>query len=144
MALLVSSGIVGQWPVGRLADRYGRLLVLRIQVFVVILASVAMLGNYAMAPSLFILGCAGFTLYPVAMSWACEKALPHELVAMNQALLMSYTIGSLLGPSMTALLMQNYSDRVLFVMIAAVALVYLLMLLKKQKPDHHHTPFAAA
>lgn len=55
MALLVSSGIVGQWPVGRLADRYGRLLVLRIQVFVVILASVAMLGNYAMAPSLFIL-----------------------------------------------------------------------------------------
>lgn len=54
MALLVSSGIVGQWPVGRLADRYGRLLVLRIQVFVVILASVAMLGNYAMAPSLFI------------------------------------------------------------------------------------------
>ena len=78
------------------------------------------------------------------MSWACEKALPHELVAMNRALLMSYTIGSLLGPSMTALLMQNYSDRVLFVMIAAVALVYLLMLLKKQKPDHHHTPFAAA
>lgn len=70
--------------------------------------------------------------------------MPHELVAMNQALLMSYTIGSLLGPSMTALLMQNYSDRVLFVMIAAVALVYLLMLLKKQKPDRHHTPFAAA
>ena len=35
MALLVSSGIVGQWPVGR-ADRYGRSLVLRIQVFVVI------------------------------------------------------------------------------------------------------------
>ncbi|VTR38386.1 Uncharacterized MFS-type transporter ycaD [Serratia fonticola] len=98
MALLVSSGIVGQWPIGRLADRYGRLLVLRIQVFVVILASIAMLGNYAMAPALFILGCAGFTLYPVAMSWACEKVQPHQLVAMNQTLLMSYTVGSLLGP----------------------------------------------
>ncbi|MNW13903.1 putative MFS-type transporter YcaD [compost metagenome] len=61
---------------------------------------------------------------------------------MNQALLMSYTIGSLLGPSMTALLMQNYSDRLLFVMIAAVALVYLMMLLRK--PDRHHTPLAAA
>ncbi|GAA3609621.1 MFS transporter [Gibbsiella greigii] len=142
MALLISAGIVGQWPVGRMADRYGRLLVLRIQVFIVILASVAMLSNYGMAPSLFMLGCAGFTLYPVAMSWACEKALPHELVAMNQALLMSYTIGSLLGPSMTAMLMQNYSDRLLFVMIALVALVYLVMLLRK--PDHHHTPLAAA
>ncbi|HGM6861164.1 MFS transporter [Serratia rubidaea] len=144
MALLVSSGIIGQWPVGKMADRYGRLLVLRVQVFVVIIASMAMLGGYAMAPSLFILGCAGFTLYPVAMSWACEKVQSHELVAMNQALLMSYTIGSLLGPSMTAMLMQNYSDQLLFVMIAAVALVYLVMLLKKQKPDHHHTPFAAA
>ena len=43
---------------------------------------------------------------------------------------------------MTALLMQNYSDRLLFVMIAAVALVYLMMLLRK--PDRHHTPLAAA
>ncbi|SQI36342.1 Uncharacterized MFS-type transporter ycaD [Serratia plymuthica] len=43
---------------------------------------------------------------------------------------------------MTALLMQNYSDRLLFVMIAAVALVYLMMLLKK--PNHHQTPLAAA
>ncbi|MFC0229192.1 MFS transporter [Serratia aquatilis] len=142
MALLVSSGIAGQWPIGRLADRYGRLLVLRIQVFVIILASIAMLGNYAMAPTLFILGCAGFTLYPVAMSWACEKVLPHELVAINQTLLMSYTVGSLLGPSMTSLLMQRYSDRLLFVMIAIVALVYLVMLLRK--PDRHHTPLAAA
>lgn len=142
MALLVSSGIIGQWPVGRLADRYGRLIVLRVQVFVVILGSIAMLSGYAMAPTLFILGCAGFTLYPVAMSWACEKVNPEELVAMNQALLMSYTIGSLAGPTMTAMLMQNYSDRLLFVMIAVVALVYLVVLLRKA--DKHQTPVATA
>ncbi|WAS99705.1 MFS transporter [Rouxiella chamberiensis] len=141
MALLISSGIIGQWPVGRLADRYGRLMVLRVQVFVVILGCLAMLGGYAMAPALFVLGCAGFTLYPVAMSWACEKVSADELVGMNQALLMSYTIGSLAGPSMTAMLMQNYSDGVLFVMIAGVALVYLLMLLRKT--DQQTTPFAA-
>ncbi|EKN4704540.1 MFS transporter [Yersinia ruckeri] len=141
MALLVSSGIIGQWPVGRMADRYGRLLVLRIQVFVVILGSVAMLSHAAMAPALFILGAAGFTLYPVAMAWACEKASSDELVAMNQALLMSYTMGSLAGPTMTSMLMQHFSDNLLFVMIATVALVYLMMLLKK--PDQQHTPFAA-
>ena len=141
MALLISSGIIGQWPVGRLADRYGRLMVLRVQVFVVILGCLAMLVGYAMAPAMFVLGCAGFTLYPVAMSWACEKVTADELVGMNQALLMSYTIGSLAGPSMTAMLMQSYSDAVLFVMIAAVALVYLLMLLRKA--DQQTTPFAA-
>ena len=142
MALLVSAGIVGQWPVGRLADRYGRLMVLRIQIFAVILGSIAMLSGYAMAPTLFILGCAGFTLYPVAMSWACEKVNAEELVAMNQALLMSYTIGSLAGPTMTAILMQSYSDRLLFVMIAVVSLVYLVMLMRKA--DHTHNPVAAA
>ncbi|WP_410015911.1 MFS transporter [Sodalis sp. RH24] len=142
MALLVSAGILGQWPIGRLADRYGRLMILRVQVFMVIIGSLSMLSHAAMAPALFLLGCSGFTLYPVAMSWACEKVSPDELVAMNQALLLSYTVGSLLGPSATALLMQRYSDRVLFVMIALVALVYLAMLLRK--PDHHQTPVATA
>jgi len=142
MALLISAGIIGQWPVGRLADRYGRLLVLRVQVFGVILGALAMLSNTAMAPALFVLGCAGFTLYPVAMSWACEKVSQHELVSMNQALLLSYTLGSLAGPALTSLLMQNYSDRVLFVMIAAVAFIYLVMLLRKA--DQHATPIAHA
>ncbi|STV48491.1 MFS-type transporter protein ycaD [Klebsiella pneumoniae subsp. ozaenae] len=49
---MVSAGILGQWPVGRLADRYGRLLVLRVQVFVVILGCLAMLSQAAMAPAL--------------------------------------------------------------------------------------------
>lgn len=142
MALLISAGIVGQWPVGRLADRYGRLLVLRVQVFVVILGALAMLSNASVAPALFLLGSAGFTLYPVAMSWACEKVNHHQLVAMNQALLLSYTIGSLVGPAMTSVLMQNYSDRVLFVMIAGVSLVYLIILLRKA--DHNVTPIAHA
>ena len=142
MAVMVSAGIVGQWPIGRLADRFGRLLVLRVQFFVVIMGCLAMLSNAAMAPALFILGAAGFTLYPVAMAWACEKVEHHQLVAMNQALLLSYTIGSLLGPTFTAMLMQNYSDNLLFIMIASVSFIYLLMLLRKV--GEHPTPVAHA
>jgi len=142
MAVMVSAGIVGQWPIGRLADRFGRLLVLRVQVFVVIMGCLAMLSNAAMAPALFILGAAGFTLYPVAMAWACEKVEYHQLVAMNQARLLSYTIGSLLGPTFTAMLMQNYSDNLLFIMIASVSFIYLLMLLRKV--GEHPTPVAHA
>ncbi|WP_041209890.1 MFS transporter [Aeromonas jandaei] len=142
MAVMVSAGILGQWPVGRLADRFGRLPVLRVQVLVVILGCAAMLSGVAMGPALFILGAAGFTLYPVAMAWACEKVEHHQLVAMNQALLLSYTIGSLLGPAYTALLMQHLSDNLLFVMIAGVSLIYLLMLLRPM--GKHPTPVAHA
>lgn len=142
MAMMVSAGIVGQWPIGRLADRFGRLIVLRVLVFGVIVGAVAMLSYTAIAPALFVLGCAGFTLYPVAMSWACETVAHHELVAMNQTLLLTYTVGSLVGPGMTAFLMQTYSDYLLFVMIAIVAFIYLMMLLRKA--DHHATPVAHA
>ncbi|MBL0456127.1 MFS transporter [Aeromonas enteropelogenes] len=142
MAVMVSAGILGQWPVGRLADRFGRLPVLRVQVLVVILGCGAMLGGVAMGPALFILGAAGFTLYPVAMAWACEKVEHHQLVAMNQALLLSYTIGSLLGPAYTSLLMLHYSDNLLFIMIAGVSLLYLLMLLGPM--GKHRTPVAHA
>lgn len=142
MALMVSSGIIGQWPIGRLADRFGRLLVLRVQVFVVIIGCFAMLSNAAMAPALFVLGTAGFTLYPVAMAWACEKVEYHQLVAMNQALLLSYTVGSLSGPTLTAMLMQSYSDSLLFIMIASVSFIYLLMLMRKV--GQHPTPVAHA
>jgi len=142
MAVMVSAGIVGQWPIGKLADKFGRLLVLRVQVFVVIMGCLAMLSNAAMAPALFILGAAGFTLYPVAMAWACEKVEHHQMVAMNQALLLSYTIGSLLGPTFTSMLMQSYSDNLLFIMIASVSFIYLLMLLRKA--GEHPTPVAHA
>ena len=108
----------------------------------VILGCIAMLNQAMMAPALFILGAAGFTLYPVAMAWACEKVVHHQLVAMNQALLLSYTIGSLIGPTFTAMLMQNYSDNLLFIMIAGVSFVYLMMLLRKA--GHHPTPVAHA
>lgn len=49
---------------------------------------------------------------------------------MNQALLLSYTVGSLLGLLFTAMLMQNFFDNLLFIMIASVLFIYLLMLLR--------------
>ena len=140
MALMIGAGIMGQLPIGRMADRYGRLFVLRVQVFVIIISSVAVLNNYSLAPALFMLGLSGFTLYPVAMAWACEKASSDELVAMNQALLMSYTVGSLAGPALTATLMQHYSDRLLFAVIAIAALIFMVMLFSKA--GRHHTPLA--
>ncbi len=72
MAVMVSAGsrpVAGRAP----ADRYGRLLVLRVQVFVVILGCLAMLSQGAMAPALFVLRASGFTLYPVAMAGPVKK-----------------------------------------------------------------------
>ncbi len=46
------------------------------------------------------------------------------------------------GPDLTAMLMQNFSDNLLFIMIASVSFIYLLTLLRKA--GHHPTPVAHA
>ena len=140
IALMVGAGIVGQLPAGKLVERYGRVFVLRIQVFAIIVSSMVIISGYPLAPALFILGFSGFTLYPVAMAWACEKVDTSELITMNQTLLLSYTVGSLAGPALTATLMQHYSDRLLFVVIAVAAAIFLIMLFNRAQ--HHRNPLA--
>ncbi len=114
---------------GRLADKFGRLLVLRVQVIAVILSVVLPCANLCGdgASLLFILGAAGFTLHPVAMARPGEK-VEHHQPGNEPALLLSYTVGSLLA--VFAAIMQNYSDNLLFIMIASVSFIYLLMLLR--------------
>ncbi|EKE77843.1 MFS transporter [Gallaecimonas xiamenensis] len=122
MAVLVAAGIMGQWPTGRLADRFGRRPVLLGQMAVMTLAALwlsVMGSRHGFALSLVGLGVVAFTLYPVAMAWACEQVSSDQLVAMNQALLLSYCLGSLAGPALAAVLMDNLSDSGLFMLIAA-------------------------
>lgn len=130
MALLIAAAILGQWPMGRLADRYGRAFVMKCQSLLVAAACAGlMLKGGLMAPSLIALGLAGFSLYPVAMAWGCEEASRDELVTMNQLLLLSYSLGTLAGPSLTSFLMQRYSDNWMPMVIALVALSFMPMLM---------------
>lgn len=130
MALLIAAAILGQWPMGRLADRYGRAFVMKCQSLLVAAACAGLvLKGGLMAPSLIALGLAGFSLYPVAMAWGCEEASRDELVAMNQLLLLSYSAGTLAGPSLTSFLMQRYSDDWMPAVIALVALSFMPVLM---------------
>lgn len=130
MALLIAAAILGQWPMGRLADKYGRAFVMKCQSLLVVAACAGLvLKGGLMAPSLIALGLAGFSLYPVAMAWGCEDASRDELVTMNQLLLLSYSIGTLAGPSLTSFLMQRYSDNWMPVVIALVALAFMPVLM---------------
>lgn len=130
MALLIAAAILGQWPMGRLADKYGRAFVMKCQSLLVVAACAGLvLKGGLMAPSLIALGLAGFSLYPVAMAWGCEEASREELVTMNQLLLLSYSIGTLAGPSLTSFLMQRYSDNWMPMVIALVALSFMPVLM---------------
>lgn len=130
MALLIAAAIMGQWPMGKLADRFGRAFVMQCQSLLIMVACVGLVMKGAfMAPSLVVLGLAGFSLYPVAMAWGCEESSRDELVTINQILLLSYSIGTLAGPSLTSFLMQRYSDNWMPLVIGLVALLYMPVLI---------------
>ncbi len=134
MAILIGAGILGQFPMGRLAARRGRLPVLQIQSLSIVLMALAVLVvPNSLFVALLMLGCFSFTLYPLTMAWACEQVDVRHIVPMNQTLLLNYTIGSLIGPTMTATAMQWYGDSALFIIIMLSALFYLFVLLIYRK-----------
>lgn len=129
MALLIGAGVAGQWPLGRLADGYGRGLVLRGLSVMIAAACMGLLGgDWLLAPSFVVLGAAGFSLYPIAMAWGCSDAARDELVVMNQLLLLSFSVGSLAGPAVTSSLMQCFSDDWMPLALALAACLYLPVL----------------
>lgn len=136
IAWLVSAGILGQFPIGRLADHYGRCFVLKLLAGLIITASIIMLVDSSfLGLSLFLLGCASFTLYPVTMAWGCEKVKHDELVTMNQLLLISYTVGSLLGSACIAAFMKYYTNDSLFMSIMLFDVIYFVLLLLNKNND---------
>lgn len=126
-AVLIGAGILGQWPVGKLADRLGREHALRILCGLTAVACLTalMAGNHMMLPSIVLLGASVFAMYPVAMAWGCEKTPREDLVSMNQMMLLMFSVGSMVGPLVTGSLMQAYSYEWLLISVGSVVFFYL-------------------
>ncbi|MGL4544467.1 MAG: MFS transporter [Plesiomonas sp.] len=136
MALLISAAIIGQIPMGKLADKYGRNTVLLLQVVIILVCTCWLMLDHArwvLAIALVGMGFAAFTLYPIAMAQASEQVEKHEMVAMNQTLLLSYTLGSLSGPLICALMIEMMGYNGLFALIALVNVLFMLVLLRQPR-----------
>lgn len=129
LSLLIIAGVVAQIPFGWLADHFGRRAVLILDSLLIVLSGCLVCFNLWPVVAIFLLGAAIYTLYPIAMAWSCEFIEKHEIVAMNQAMLFSYTIGSLVAPAIIALLMEYVANMTLFMSVVITSLIYLLLLL---------------
>ena len=69
-----------------------------------------------------LLGAGGFTLYPTTMSYACGKLQGRTLVKMAQKLMFIYSLGSLAGPMMAGIMLeQQQAGLFLFVILLVMA-----------------------
>ncbi|MEQ9115338.1 MAG: MFS transporter [Rickettsiales bacterium] len=131
MAVTIVGGMVLQYPLGILSDHYDRRKVLLGICSVVILVSLAILTqrlsgistNISIVTLLFLFGGLAFSIYPISISHACDLIKQDDLVQATQALLLSYGIGSVIGPIFSSLLMKFFGPSGLFASFVIYALL---------------------
>lgn len=125
MAWLILCGMAFQLPSGSLADRFGKRTMMAVQTTMIALGSALLWegGSTSLMLTAFaLLGAGGFTLYPTTMSYACGKLQGRTLVKMAQKLMFIYSLGSLAGPMMAGIMLeQQQTGLFLFVILLVMA-----------------------
>lgn len=126
MGLVIVGGLVLQWPVGRLSDRYDRrhaLVAVALALMAVSSALVAA-GTWSAGSALAlapVLGAVAFTLYPLSVAHANDRLEPAQIVAASAALITAYGVGAAFGPPAAAVLMEAIGPAGLFAFTGLVA-----------------------
>ena len=125
MAVVIMSGLLLQWPMGRLSDRIGRGPLLTLIPVVVALAAFAQLFDTGYSLMLFGIGVFGafvFTLYSLAAATANDQVNSTQRVQLAGALLIVYGAGAIIGPIVASQFMAFFGARGLFLWFMMVNL----------------------
>lgn len=151
MAATILGAMLLQYPVGRWSDRQDRRIVLVALSAVCTALSVAFI---VLEPSrglslllLFLLGGAIFTIYPVSVSLAADRAPPGALVPMIQGLLVINSVGSAVSPLAISAVMKRTGEGGLFwsfIVISGLLLGFFLWRSVKRASPPHVAPFEPA
>ncbi|MGE8388272.1 MAG: MFS transporter [Pseudomonas sp.] len=151
MAWVILGAMLLQYPVGRWSDRKDRqdvLIALAALCVVLSLITVFLPSQSALLPvMLFLLGGGVFTLYPVAVSHAADRAPSDALVPMIQGLLLINSLGSAMAPLAISPAMTEFGEAGLFWAFAVVNLgmvSFFLWRRGKRPAAEHPAPFTAS
>ena len=141
VAIVVIGGVLAQWPVGRLSDRFDRrkmLLALLLTSSVIGLGLAFLpLGDAAILAVAFPLGGALLSCYSIAAAHAYDHSDRSEYVETSAGLLFANGVGSMVGPVCAAFLIAGIGASGLFTFTAVVQIglaAFVLYRLQKRAP----------
>ncbi len=142
VAASVAAGLAAQWPMGRLADRFSRVVMMRLNAFVLMLLCVPLWGWLSFPYWALLLFFAGsgvlqFTLYPLGTAFANDNVDPERRVGLSAMVYMMYGMGACLGPLVAGLLMRELESSVYFMFVSACCVV-LVAVVRQQKVKGDH------
>lgn len=128
MGLTIMGGLSLQWPIGHLADLFGRIKVLMIVAFILLAISISLcMSSFLPYPMLLILciafGAFAFTIYPLCISYTCDFFTSDKIIPITCSLLIIYGVGSILGPLAGAIPMQYIAPSGLFLCIGILSTI---------------------
>lgn len=142
MGSCVLAGLLVQWPLGRLSDRYDRAVLIR--VFAGALALIAFpLAIMSQVPVeiLFVIGFLAslmqFCLYPLAVAFSNDHVEGEHRVSLTAMLLMTYGIGASIGPLAAGVLMKMFGSNMLYAFVCSAALILALRIRPKAVTNLH-------
>jgi MFS family permease len=139
VALLVTAwtigGAIAYYPIGRLSDRIDRrIMIIGVAAFGILLGLPVALGYNVLSPVGFIFffgvfGLAQHPLYGVIIAFANDRAQGRAFAKTASELLLTHSVGTILGPIIAAGLMDMFGNRTLFLYTSVVYAMLILFVL---------------
>ncbi|WP_349735116.1 MFS transporter [Pseudomonas jessenii] len=142
MGSCIFAGLLVQWPLGWLSDRYDRAVLIRSFAFSLALAALPL----AIMPQvplevLFIAGffCSlvQFCLYPLAVAFSNDHVEGDRRVSLTAMLLVTYGVGASIGPLVAGVLMKLFGSQMLYAFFSFFALVLVWRIRPKAVTNLH-------
>ncbi|MFC4261172.1 MFS transporter [Marinobacter lacisalsi] len=120
MASAIVAAMLLAWPIGRLCDHFDRYRVMLVAAVVAAACSLiaAFIGQVNMIVLVFFVGLymgISAAIYPIAVAITNDLMESHQVTAASTALLLSYGLGSIIGPLVSALFMDLLGPKGLFI-----------------------------
>ena len=125
MGIAVAGGIVFQWPIGRLSDRFDRRRVITVvtllaAIFALLAAPVAGYSQVLLLTLAFLFGGMTLPMYSLCMAHTNDYLEPSQMVQAGGTLVLVSGIGASFGPSVSAAVMDAVSPHAFFVFLGVI------------------------
>nr|WP_263261007.1 MFS transporter [Pseudomonas sp. RIT-PI-S] len=131
MGCCVFAGLVVQWPLGWLSDRYDRAALIRTIAMALCVLALPMavlprllpMPMEALFAGGFVVSLLQFCLYPLAVAFSNDHVESERRVSLTAMLLVTYGVGASIGPLAAGVLMKLYGSEMLYGFVSFFALV---------------------
>ncbi len=124
VAASVFAGVLAQWPVGWLADRYDRVKLIRVSAILITALAIPLWGWFPLSFAVLVsfsvgFGILQFTLYPLGAAFANDNVEPDRRVGLSAIMYMVYGLGACIGPIVASSLMNSLGSEYYYIFVTA-------------------------